>query len=57
MSRMKLAVASAVLMLAPGVAQAHHSFAAFFEGSQTVKLTGKVTAFRSPIRTASSLST
>jgi len=27
-------------------AQAHHSFAAFFEGSQSIKLTGKVTAFR-----------
>lgn len=36
----------AVVLLACSPAAAHHSFAAFFEGSQTIKLTGKVTAFR-----------
>jgi len=45
MSFKKLALISAVL-LASASAQAHHSFAAFFDGDKTVKLTGKVTAFR-----------
>jgi hypothetical protein len=39
-------LAIGALLLCAGAAQAHHSFAAFFEGSQSVKLTGKVTAFR-----------
>jgi hypothetical protein len=39
-------LAIGALLLCACAAQAHHSFAAFFEGSQTVKLTGKVTAFR-----------
>lgn len=46
MTRLPLAAGAALLLLAPTSALAHHSFAAFFEGSQTVKLTGKVTAFR-----------
>ena len=46
MSPMKLAAASAALMLMSATAQAHHSFAAFFDGGQSIKLTGKVTAFR-----------
>ncbi|MBO9576089.1 MAG: hypothetical protein J7494_10155 [Sphingobium sp.] len=37
---------AASLLLASGLAQAHHSFAAFFDGGQTIKLTGKVTDFR-----------
>lgn len=37
---------AALLVLTCSPVAAHHSFAAFFEGSQTVKLTGKVTAFR-----------
>lgn len=46
MSRFLL-VASALLVNLPLTqAHAHHSFAAFFEGSQTVKLTGKVAIFR-----------
>lgn len=35
-----------LLLLAPAAAVAHHSFAAFFEGDKSVKLTGTVTAFR-----------
>jgi hypothetical protein len=46
MSRAMLGAVSALLLLVSTPTQAHHSFAAFFEGSQTVKLTGKVTAFR-----------
>lgn len=45
MSRLSMA-AMALLISTSAAAPAHHSFAAFFEGSQTVKLTGKVTAFR-----------
>jgi hypothetical protein len=36
----------AIALFAAGTAQAHHSFAAFFDGAATMKLTGKVTAFR-----------
>lgn len=46
MSRHLLIAGSALLLLTSLPAQAHHSFAAFFEGNKTVKLTGKVTAFR-----------
>lgn len=46
MSWKTLAVASASLLFCAGAAQAHHSFAAFFDGAQSIKLTGKVTAFR-----------
>lgn len=46
MSRLLLAAGSALLLLPLAHAQAHHSFAAFFEGSKTVKLTGKVSIFR-----------
>jgi hypothetical protein len=34
------------LLLYPAGAQAHHSFAAFFDAARTVKVTGKVTEFR-----------
>ncbi|WP_126173421.1 DUF6152 family protein [Altericroceibacterium xinjiangense] len=34
------------LLLAPAAAQAHHSFAVFFDPSKTVTVTGKVTEFR-----------
>ncbi len=46
MSRSLLAAGSALLLQMSAPAQAHHSFAAFFEGSQSIKLTGKVVAFR-----------
>lgn len=46
MSRYLIAASSAALLLFSTATQAHHSFAAFFEGAQTVKLTGKVIAFR-----------
>lgn len=42
---MNWALAAPFLLLS-GAAAAHHSFAAFFDGGQTVKLTGKVTDFR-----------
>jgi hypothetical protein len=44
--RFSVSAGVVLLVMACSPAQAHHSFAAFFEGSQTVKLTGKVTAFR-----------
>jgi hypothetical protein len=34
------------LLLYPAAAQAHHSFAAFFDPTKSVKVTGKVTEFR-----------
>ena len=34
------------LSLAPLVAQAHHSFAVYFDPSRSVTITGKVAAFR-----------
>jgi hypothetical protein len=46
MSLKTLAIVSASLLFSAGTAQAHHSFAAFFDGAQNIKLTGKVTAFR-----------
>lgn len=39
-------VAFAALTLGAGAAQAHHSFAVFFDASKNVKITGKVTSFR-----------
>ena len=39
-------IATAGLIAAPMVAQAHHSFAVYFDSSKEVTLTGKVTAFR-----------
>ncbi len=45
MSRTLLA-ACALILLPLGAAQAHHSFAAFFDGGQSLKLIGKVTDFR-----------
>ncbi len=39
-------IAGALCALIPVAAQGHHSFAAFFDGAKTMKLTGKVTAFR-----------
>ena len=44
--RLPFSAGVALLVMACSPAQAHHSFAAFFEGSQSIKLTGKVTAFR-----------
>jgi hypothetical protein len=46
MGRIFWVVAGAAALVAPAPSQAHHSFAAFFEGDKTLKLTGKVTAFR-----------
>jgi hypothetical protein len=40
-----LAVAAA-LMIMPTAAQAHHSFAAFFDASKSISITGTVTEFR-----------
>jgi len=37
---------AAALLLSAGTASAHHSFAAFFDSGNTVKITGKVTDFR-----------
>jgi len=44
--RCLLSAGAALLTMACPPAQAHHSFAAFFDGVQTIKLTGKVVAFR-----------
>ncbi len=46
MPRLTTTTIAILLALGAVAAQAHHSFAAFFDGAQTVKLTGKVTAFR-----------
>ena len=43
--RFVLAVVAALLVAAPP-AQAHHSFAVFFDSTKNVTVTGKVTAFR-----------
>jgi hypothetical protein len=40
-----LLLVSALLALAPGIALAHHSFAAFFDPTKTVSITGTVTDF------------
>jgi len=41
-----LILAGALLALVSGGAQAHHSFAAFFDETKLVTIKGKVTAFR-----------
>src|SRR6187431_307296 len=38
--------AAAVLVLAASAANAHHSFAVFFDATKDISITGKVTAFR-----------
>jgi hypothetical protein len=38
--------ATGLALLVPAAAQAHHSFAAFFDANRIITLTGKVTAFR-----------
>ena len=42
----RLLLALPALLVAPGVAQAHHSFAAFFDPTKTISVTGTVTDFR-----------
>ena len=42
---LRIALAAALATVAAG-AQAHHSFAVFFDASKNVKITGKVTSFR-----------
>lgn len=46
MLKRSLILAAALGLLAEGAAQAHHSFAAFFDPEKIVTITGKVTAFR-----------
>ena len=41
-----ICVAAAFAVLAPAGAQAHHSFAVYFDTNKNVSITGKVTAFR-----------
>ena len=41
-----LVFAAAAALAATGAAQAHHSFAVFFDPEKSVKVTGKVTSFR-----------
>ena len=41
-----LALAAAALLALPATAQAHHSFAAFFDPDKSVTVTGTVTEFR-----------
>ena len=41
-----LVFAAAAALAAAGAAQAHHSFAVFFDPEKSVKVTGKVTSFR-----------
>jgi hypothetical protein len=45
MTAKTLLAASALALLGTGIAQAHHSFAVFFDSTKMVKLRGKVTAF------------
>ncbi len=45
MFKRTLLAAAALLMLGQGVAQAHHSFAAFFDPAKLIKIRGKVTDF------------
>jgi hypothetical protein len=45
MFKRTLLVAAALFMLGQGIAQAHHSFAAFFDPDKLIKLRGKVTDF------------
>lgn len=42
---MRAALALALIGSIAGAAQAHHSFAVFFEPNKIIKITGKVTAF------------
>jgi hypothetical protein len=44
MTARTLLAASALALLGAGIAQAHHSFAVFFDSAKMVKLKGKVTA-------------
>ena len=46
MPNRRLLAAIALAFLFPVAAHAHHSFAAFFDSTKTITLTGKVTAFR-----------
>jgi len=46
MVRKLILVASAFALAAPGVAYAHHSFAAFFNPDKIIKVKGKVTSFK-----------
>ena len=46
MSPRALVAAAAIACFAPLAAQAHHSFAVYFDPSKNVTITGKVTAFR-----------
>ena len=41
-----LVFAAVAALAAAGAAQAHHSFAVFFDPEKSVKVTGKVTSFR-----------
>ena len=44
--RIDLAAVTLALLFSPAPAQAHHSFAAFFDPTKTVSITGTVTDFR-----------
>ena len=44
--RLTISALGALALLAPGAALAHHSFAAFFDSANTIKVTGKVIDFR-----------
>jgi hypothetical protein len=46
MSTRALIAAGAVAVLVPLAAQAHHSFAVYFDSAKSVTISGKVTAFR-----------
>ncbi|HSG33960.1 MAG TPA: DUF6152 family protein [Sphingomonadaceae bacterium] len=46
MKRLRLAMLAGFAWLAAPAAQAHHSFAAFFESEKIITVTGKVTEFR-----------
>lgn len=45
MTGKSLLAASALALLGAGIAQAHHSFAVFFDSDKIVKMKGKVTQF------------
>ena len=46
MPRITTLAAAALLAIAPGMAQAHHSFAVFFDPDRLITIEGTVTAFR-----------